>query len=196
MHDITAAIRRWRKVNGLKQGTLAAALGVSQAAVSRWENGIDIPSAEVAARIRTLIGKPLVSQIGLEQQIVSKMPGLRLLVDLDGLRLLATSPSYKQLWPEMAAAEGQMLADHLTGLMGELFHDQSLVQSVRRNDIAMIAAVTDRDLVGFGDNTFRHYLAATFRKVGARYYSEVAVEACEPDAELGLRHILRVDEIE
>jgi len=195
MDDLSIVIRRWRKAAGLKQGGLAVLLGVTQATVSRWENGIDQPSAEVYAKIRTLIGKPTFSQIGLEQAMVTRMPGLRALVDLDGMRLLATSQAFKAVWSELVAAEGQMLADHLIGLSQDLFIDQSIANSIRRNEIAMIAAVSDRHLNGFGDHAFRHYWAATYRKVGSRYLAEISFEACEPDAELGLRHILRVDEI-
>jgi transcriptional regulator with XRE-family HTH domain len=195
MDDLSQIIRRWRKANGVKQGALAVKLGVSQAAVSRWENGLDQPSTEVYSAIRSLIGKSPVSPIGIEQQIISKLPGMRALVDLDGMRLLGTSQAFKAVWSELVAAEGQMLADHLIGLSQDLFIDQSIANSIRRNEIAMIAAVSDRHLNGFGDHAFRHYWAATYRKVGSRYLAEISFEACEPDAELGLRHILRVDEI-
>ena len=195
MDDLSIVIRRWRKASGLKQGGLAVLLGVSQAAVSRWENGIDQPSAAVYAKIRTLIGTPTFSQIGLEQAVISRMPGIRALVDLDGMRLLATSQAFKTLWPEVVTAEGERFADHLLDQTRDLYNDAAIMSAIRSNEIAMIAAVSDRQISGFGDQAFRHYWAATYKKIGTRHLAEISYEACEPDAELGLRHILRVDEI-
>lgn len=40
------AIQRQRKFAGMSQETLAAAVGVTQAAVSRWESGEAAPSVE------------------------------------------------------------------------------------------------------------------------------------------------------
>lgn len=39
-------IQRQRKVAGMSQEGLAAALGVDQSAVSRWENGVTAPTIE------------------------------------------------------------------------------------------------------------------------------------------------------
>lgn len=47
-----ADLKSWRTSRGLKSSELAAALGVSRAAVSRWENGrFEIPrSVELALK--------------------------------------------------------------------------------------------------------------------------------------------------
>lgn len=195
MDELSVVMRRWRKAAGLKQSALAALLGVSQAAVSRWENGLDQPSPVLYAKIRDMIGRPSFSEVGMQQAIVSRMPGIRALVDLDGMRLLSTSKSFKMLWPEVAAAEGHRFAAHLLDLTRDIYNDHSIMKSIKANEIAMIAAVCDRQISGFGDQAFRHYWAASYRKIGTRHLAEISYEACEPDAVLGLRHILRVDEI-
>lgn len=41
--DLATQIREAREAAGLTQQTLAATLGVSQAAVSAWERGIQVP---------------------------------------------------------------------------------------------------------------------------------------------------------
>lgn len=196
MDEISVLLRNWRRATGLKQGSFAALLGVSQATVSRWENGVDEPSAAIYAKFRALVDEQSHTQQRTEERTVEKMPGLRALVDLDGMRLLATSPAFKAIWPEVVVAEGRCFADHLLGLVRDLYHDDALMKSIRSNEVAMISAVSDRQISGFGDNAFRHYWAASYRKVGTRHLAEISYEACEPDAELGIRHILRVDEIE
>ena len=188
-------LRDWRRAEGLKQGAVAIMLGVSQATVSRWENGIDQPSSEIYAKIRTLIGRRSFSELDTHQAVVSRLPGMRALVDLDGMKLLATSQAFKEIWPDVAAAEGERFADHLLDLVRDIYNDAATMKSIKANEIAMIAAVSDRQISGFGDQAFRHYWAATYKKIGTRHLAEISYEACEPDAELGLRHILRVDEI-
>lgn len=195
MSEASVIIRNWRRAMGLKQGSLAALLGVTQTAVSRWENGLDQPSAAIYAKLRAMVDMQSQTQQRIEARIIEKQPGLRALVDLDGMTLLATTPTFKLIWPEMVAAKGQRLADHLVDLSCDLFNDDAIAQAIRREEIAMIAGVSDRHLNGFGDHSFRHYWAATYRKIGVRHFAEISFEACEPDAELGIRHILRVDEI-
>jgi DNA-binding XRE family transcriptional regulator len=195
MDDLSLILRRWRKAAGLKQNALAALLGVSQAAVSRWENGLDQPSPALHAKIRDMIGRPSFSEVGMQQAIVGRMPGIRALVDLDGMRLLSTSQSFKIIWPEVAAAEGHRFAAHLLDLTRDIYNDNAIMQCIKANEIAMIAAVSDRQISGFGDQAFRHYWAASYKKIGTRHLAEISYEACEPNAQLGLRHILRVDEI-
>jgi transcriptional regulator with XRE-family HTH domain len=52
--DWPALIRHLREVRGLKQEALAALLGVSQSAVSRWERNIGRPSLAAARQLRAL----------------------------------------------------------------------------------------------------------------------------------------------
>lgn len=195
MDDLSIVLRNWRRATGLKQSALAVLLGVSQATVSRWENGLDEPTAAVYAKLRSLVDEQSHTKLRIEAGIIEKQPGVRALVDWDGMTLLATTPTYKLIWPEIVAAEGQRLADHLVDQSRDLFHDDAISQAVRREEIAMIAGVSDRHLNGFNNLTFRHYWAVTPKKIGTRHLAEISFEACEPDAELGLRHILRLDEI-
>lgn len=195
MNDISVVIRSWRRATGLKQGALAILLGVSQATVSRWENGLDEPTAAVYAKLRSLVDEQSHLKLRIEARVIERQPGVRALVDWDGMTLLATTPTYKLIWPEIVAAEGQRLADYLVDQSRDLFHDDAMAQAVRREEIAMITGVSDRHLNGFNNLTFRHYWTVAHKKIGTRHLAEISFEACEPDAELGLRHILRVDEI-
>lgn len=193
--DYSVIIRDLRRSLGLKQRTLASLLGVTQAAISRWETGLDVPSSGVQSKLRDIVDQRSAGQLAVEMSIIKRTAGLRALADIDGMRLLAASPSFSAAWPELAAAKGLMLKDHLLELSREVYNDHSIMRSILDGEIVMIAGVSDRQLKGFGDNAFRHYWAASYRKIGTKHYAEVSFEACEPDAELGLRHILRVDDL-
>jgi transcriptional regulator with XRE-family HTH domain len=47
----------WRAIHDVDQEVVAARLGVSQAAVSRYESGLRQPSAAVERLIREMIGR-------------------------------------------------------------------------------------------------------------------------------------------
>lgn len=51
-----ALIREARIVGGLTQAALAARLGTTQSAVSRWERGLDIPRVDTLGRILQACG--------------------------------------------------------------------------------------------------------------------------------------------
>src|SRR3990167_9169431 len=66
--DLTA----WRKANAIKQEYLAQMLGVSQSAVSHWERGRDVPSAQTALRLQALMSKTSRDELaGEAQQMLS-----------------------------------------------------------------------------------------------------------------------------
>lgn len=54
--DLSIAIRRFRKENGISQQDFATFVGVSQRTVSRWECGVDQPNTEMLVRLKALIG--------------------------------------------------------------------------------------------------------------------------------------------
>jgi transcriptional regulator with XRE-family HTH domain len=195
MDDLSEVLRNWRRTNGMKQGVLADMLGVSQSSVSRWERGLDHPSNALSARLRSIVFKGAVNEIAVQQAITERLPGFAALVDLDGMRLLATTRAFRAVWSEAVKAEGERFADHLTGLTRELFNDEEFLQSVKHKEIVLVSGVSNRHVEGFGDNAFRHHWSATYRSIGTRHFVEMVFEPCEPDAELGLRHVLRVDEI-
>ena len=195
-HDFGAVLRRWRKGAGIKQQALGDILGVSQATISRWEAGIDRPAQHTHGRLQEFIGKQRLTEMPAEQRIISRQIGIRALVDLDGMKLLATTQDFKSIWPELALCEGHKLADDLIGLSAEIYSDESLLRNIRRGEVTFIAGVSDRHLSGYGTNAFRHYWSAVYRTSGTRHYAEVSFEQCDPLSDLGLLHILRTDEIE
>jgi transcriptional regulator with XRE-family HTH domain len=57
--DLPDLIFETRVGAGMNQAQLAAALGVSQAAVDAWESGVDVPRVDVLERLAQVCGKRL-----------------------------------------------------------------------------------------------------------------------------------------
>ena len=62
--QIAASIQRQRKAKGYTQKELAKKLGVSQAMVSRWENGEENFTVATLARISSSLGLELIDPLG------------------------------------------------------------------------------------------------------------------------------------
>lgn len=56
MAQLAQRIRHWRSAAGIKQSALAAAVGVSPSAVTRWEKGYSSPTAGNLQRIAEACG--------------------------------------------------------------------------------------------------------------------------------------------
>ncbi|HSV45805.1 MAG TPA: helix-turn-helix transcriptional regulator [Ramlibacter sp.] len=122
------SLHRWRALRRIKQQHAAELLGVSQATISRWENGQLAPDADEQVRLRALMQARLDSAADRElARLVSLSSApMHLVCDLTH-RLLALSPLREQqcsvprnlligtsLWryasAEIVAAEEQLAA--------------------------------------------------------------------------------------
>ncbi|TFI57322.1 XRE family transcriptional regulator [Sphingomonas parva] len=120
---IGLALRRFRRLNRVKQSAVAGLLGVSQGCVSRWESGAHRPEAAQRARIVRLISAAVGSDhdAALRRLVETSQHPVHLVCDATH-RLLAASPSRAASWrtdvseligrslwpfatPEIAAAE-------------------------------------------------------------------------------------------
>jgi len=191
--DLTA----WRKANAIKQEYLAQMLGVSQSAVSHWERGRDVPSAQTALRLQALMSKTSRDEMAIERASISRLAGLRALYDLDGVRLLARSQGFAALWPELATMSGAMLRDDLVGEAQQMLSDGDTISGILSGDIVMASGVsvnhvdTAVDLEVF----YKHRWHILFRKIGQRHVIDMSYESCAPDDAPRIEHLLRLDQI-
>lgn len=88
------SLRTWRALRRIKQLHAAQLLGVSQATVSRWENGQTPPSPDEAERLRSLMAARLDSAADqvLARLVQQSAAPVHLICDLTH-RLLAASPA-------------------------------------------------------------------------------------------------------
>ncbi len=105
MNELGRALRRWRRLRGVKQSHAAELFGVTQATLSRWERGWHpIPQA-AQRRLSQLLEAPLDSaaDAGLRRLVESSALPVHLICDLSH-RLLAASPRRIAEWGADAAA--------------------------------------------------------------------------------------------
>lgn len=109
-NDWLAHLHKFRLDNSLTQHDIAAFLGISQKTVSRWERGVDQPSAEIRDKLRLLLEGDR-SQLPNVYEAVRKASVPLALIDDKG-NVLVASPSYPgaAAEPERPAANRPVLA--------------------------------------------------------------------------------------
>ena len=181
---ITLDIKKWRRSSGMKQETLARLLGVSQTAVSRWELGLDNPSPANLSRLRDIITQDTSSTIRIERRKLELQAGLQVMLDLDGMKQLASSRLCQQLFPRLQEFQDQYTADYLIGKTAEIYSNVALIKSIRKNEVAMITGTTsDGHLKDMDELAFKHRWSVTFQKLFTTHYIYLSLEACEPTDE-------------
>lgn len=104
MNEYGRALRRWRRLRGVKQSHAAELFGVTQATLSRWERGYHRLPDVAARRLTRLLAAPLdsASDAGLRRLVESSALPVHLICDLTH-RLLAASPARFTEWTAAAS---------------------------------------------------------------------------------------------
>jgi transcriptional regulator with XRE-family HTH domain len=104
VNEFGRALRRWRRLRGVKQSHAAELFGVTQATLSRWERGHHRLPDTAARKLSSLLAAPLESaaDAGLRRLVESSALRVHLICDLSH-RLLAASPARFAEWTADAA---------------------------------------------------------------------------------------------
>lgn len=96
---IGRTLRRFRRLNRIKQSHVAELLSVSQGTVSRWESGAHAPSSEQRARIERLIQAHIGenNDTALKRLVLTSTDKVHLVCDATHT-LLAASAARASLW--------------------------------------------------------------------------------------------------
>jgi transcriptional regulator with XRE-family HTH domain len=99
VNEFGRALRRWRRLRGVKQSHAAELFGVTQATLSRWERGHHGIPAKATHELSRLLRAPLDSagDAGLRRLVESSALPVHLICDLSH-RLLAASPARFAAW--------------------------------------------------------------------------------------------------
>ncbi|WP_247657633.1 helix-turn-helix domain-containing protein [Aquabacter sp. L1I39] len=190
-----ARLRTWRRMNGIKQEALAHVLGVSQTAISIWENGHDLPSAARLVRIESLMAKVASSELAVERLFVERQQGVRALFDADGTRLLAVSRGYRALWPQTAELQGSFFVEYLVNEARHITTTPALAQAILSGDLVLASGYSLRMTSLQLDEMVPHRWHACFRRYGARTIVDVVTEPGEDARETGIDDLVYLDDI-
>lgn len=188
-------LRQWRRGQMLKQDALARILGVTQAAVSRWENGLDDPSPRLRERLRGLMAANLRDELAVERLILSRQTSTRALFDVDGVRLVGLSKGAQATWPDYCRFTGRCMRDRAVGEVQQIIENASLMREIQHGEIALISGVSIENLRFRRTNKFKHRWTLAFRQVGQTMLADMNYEKAEAEDRLGVHEILRIDEI-
>jgi transcriptional regulator with XRE-family HTH domain len=102
---IGRSLRPWRALRQVKQSHAAELLGVSQATISRWENGSLLPLPDQERRLRQLMSAraDAAADHELARLVTGAVEPMHLVCDLTH-RLLAASPGRTREWGTSAGA--------------------------------------------------------------------------------------------
>lgn len=193
MENIGQVIRDWRKAAAVKQDSLAAMLGVSQATISHWETGRDAPGRRIAGRMVDIMSPSAAERLQCDRLVMSMQGGIRAAFDLDGVRLMMASRGLTEVWPRFSRLSGTRLADHLVDEAARLMHDHAFVRTVRRGEIAMVSAISDRHVTLDLDRGFRHRWIAVFRTYGQKMLVNMSYESCDQASPPGVERVIDFD---
>lgn len=191
--DLGRRIKAWRLAQELRQKELAHRLGVTQQAVSFWENGKDIPSAKTLAQLRALMRTP--DPIDIDRAFIRNQSTVRALVAVDGIRLVGYSRGYASVWDDFLQVLGKPVEDKVINELQTFAGSQTLKHQIIKNELVMMSGVSERHLdIDLGP-AFKHRWHMCFRRHGARMFADMLFEPCDQALNTGIDLMLRPDEL-
>ncbi len=120
-------LRRLRRSVGLKQAALADLLEVDQTTVSRWENGVQVPSADIQQAALAMLGPARVEDSALKRLVVNSTECVHL-VEESSHTCLAYSASRARDWKTtqralLGVSLWQFATDEIRQAEAELQHE-------------------------------------------------------------------------
>lgn len=170
-------------------------LGVSQAAISYWENGRDIPNRRIVGRILDLIAGTAPDRFHVDRLSMEHQSAVRASFDLDGVKLVMASKGLCTAWPAFSRLKDIRLIDRLVEEASEFLHNDDFIRSVRRSEVGVVSGISNRHINLDVDSHFLHSWVAVFRSYGSRMLVDMTYEPCVPGESTGIVGIVRYDEI-
>lgn len=135
-------VRQYRLRHSLTQSQLAAALGVAQRTISRWERAQDTPSLVQQKQLRDLTRKPDIRLSRRLHASVTHCPAPRALSRMPDLRLMALSQPAIDKRPSIVNWIGESLITIASGVLEEMLADRALQSSIAAGEIACVLTTT------------------------------------------------------
>ena len=198
MHeDFGRKLKLWRVQHGLNQQAFATKLGVSQATVSRWEREKDVPTPRHIREIKGILDKwSLQHDLEIERIGISGLITPRAIYETDGLKLLAWSGGFAQLWPKnhqgksLDYMEDRYLLDDLTNETAQIIHDPDTEKHIAEGNIVAMSCVTNKSTRFEDDHAFTYRMHGTVRLLGSKRVIDVIYEPAGPEDRTRVEPIL------
>lgn len=168
-------LREWRRLNRVKQDVVALNVGVTQAAVSRWENGHDIPSPLALQRLEAMMAAFDRDELAAERAIISTQSTMRGLFRLDGMVFKAASRGFAAVWPDFVSEIGTALEDRLINESARFLAVPENRRDMRLGRIAYVRGVSEQHIENSGPG-MQHLWTACVRKLRGEVYIEMVYE--------------------
>lgn len=168
-------LRNWRHMNSIKQDEVARLAGVTQAAVSRWENGHDIPSPPALRKLEEMFAQFQRDELKAERAIIEVQTSMRALFRLDGLVFKAASKGLAKQWPAFISHLGRPMEDHLVNEAATFLSVRENRRDLRLGKIVYVRGASQRH-VEIGGPGMLHLWTACSRQVRNEAYIEMIYE--------------------
>ncbi len=186
-------IKAWRQAQHLHQKELAHQLGVTQQAVSYWENDRDTPSSKTLAKLRSLMIAP--DPLDIERAFIRNQSTVRALIDVNGIRLVGYSKGYAEVWNDFLQVLGKPLENRVINELQGFAGSRALKHQILKNELVLMSGVSLRHLdIDLGP-AFKHRWHLCFRRSGQKMFADMLFERCDHTLDTGIDLMLRPDEI-
>lgn len=193
--DLCRLLPKWRKASRIKQQTLAEMLGVSQATISNWETGKDVPGKRLMLRLVDAMSASAPQRFEADRIAIANARTPRAAFDLDGVRLVVASKGMHEAWPSFSKLTNTRLIERLVDEASLFLHDNDFVKSARRGEVAIVTAVSKRHVELDVDSEFLHRWSAVFRSYGAGMHVDMTYDLCAPSDRQGVESVLFYDDL-
>lgn len=192
-YDLGRRIRTWRLSQQLCQKELAHRLGVSQQAVSYWENSKDVPSVKIISKLKALMVSP--DPLDVERAFIRNQSAIRALVDVDGIKLVGYSHGYSAIWSDFLQVLGKPVESKVINELQAFAGSVTLKHQIAKNDLVMMSGISMRHLdIDLGPE-FKHRWHMCFRKHSEKMFADMIFEPCDQELDVGIELMLRPDEL-
>ncbi len=186
-------IRRWRSINRVKQAALADMVGVSNVAVSKWENDQSKPSKTVALRLAEVMSGMHEGKLAVEIAFAAPQQQIKALSRGLNMQLVGVSAGYRAAWPEMSAFIGRDMRPFLLNEALLYTVNSDYISEAIRGDILMLSGVSN-SLLALGSEVpenVRFRWHTMVRHIDGEIVHEMVFEPCAAGTPVGFERVLR-----
>jgi transcriptional regulator with XRE-family HTH domain len=186
-------IKRWRSLNRIKQEALAAMLGVSHVAVSKWENGHSRPSSSMVSRLQDVMTGAHQGRLAAEIAFTAPQMQMKVLTRGRDMQFVGVSKGFLNLFPEFNELRGMNMRSFMVNEALHYCEGSDLLKEAVRGEVMMLTGVSNRVLAVGSDvsEDFRLRWHTIVRHIDGELIHEVIFEPCAANMATGFENVLR-----